>query len=115
MTQSVAQAATKLLAHTNKVIRGTLLGSASRIIEDTPVDTGLLRSNWQATVGSPANGEVGNRSESVSKAQASAKALSVNLGDVFYLTNNVNYAIFQELERGMMRRELARLSAKLGS
>lgn len=115
MSQTVEQAAAKILARTEKLIRGTLLSSSSRIIEDTPVDTGLLRSNWQATIDRGASGEVPNRGESAAKAEAASTALAVKLGSVFYLTNNVFYAGIQELQQGMVRREMARLSARLGS
>lgn len=115
MSQSIEQAAAKILARTDKLIRGTLLASASRIIADTPVDTGLLRSNWQATIGRGATGEVSNRGQSAATSEAASTALSVKLGDVFYLTNNVFYAGIQELKQGMVRRELSRLASKLGA
>tara|TARA_E500000318_G_scaffold101261_1_gene104616 strand:+ start:159 stop:506 length:348 start_codon:yes stop_codon:yes gene_type:complete len=115
MSQSVEQAAAKILARTEKIIRSTLLGSASRIIEDSPVDTGLLRSNWQATLDRGATGEVSNRGESAAKSEAASKVLAVKIGSVFYLTNNVFYAGIQELQNGMVRREMARLASKLGS
>lgn len=115
MSQSVEQAAKKILARTEKLIRGTLLGSASRIIQDTPVDTGLLRSNWQATVDTGAQGSVANRGEATAQSEAASRALSIKLGSVFYLTNNLAYAAIQEMKAGMVRREMSRLTSKLGS
>ena len=111
MSQSVEQAAAKILERTEKLIRGTLLGSASRIIEDSPIDTGLLRSNWQATIDRGATGQVSNRGEAASKAEAAGTVLAVKIGSVFYLTNNVFYAGIQELKQGMVRREMARLAS----
>jgi len=115
MSQTIEQAAAKILARTEKIIRATLLGASSRIIEDTPVDTGLLRSNWQATIDRGASGEVSNRGEAAAKSEAASKVLAVKLGNVFYLTNNVFYAGIQEVQRGMVRREMSRLASRLGS
>jgi hypothetical protein len=113
MSQTIEQAASNILARAEKLVRTTLLGSASRIIESTPVDTGLLRSNWQATIDRGASGEVSNRGGGAATSEAQSTILGMQLGSVFYLTNNVFYAGFQELERGMVRTELARLAAKL--
>lgn len=115
MSQSIEQAAAKILAKTEKIVRATLLGSSSRIIEDSPVDTGLLRSNWQATIDRAATGEVFNRGQSAAQSEAASRALSVKLGNVFYLTNNVFYAGIQEIKQGMVRREMSRLASRLGS
>jgi hypothetical protein len=38
-----------------------------RLIEKTPVDTGYARFNWQTTIGSPAEGQVGERQKSTAK------------------------------------------------
>jgi len=115
MSQTPKKAAEKLIGHTEKFVRGTLLGASSRIIEDTPVDTGLLRANWQATVDSYPTNTVFNRGGQAAMSEAADKALTIKLGSTFYLTNNIVYAGFVELQRGMVKKEISRLSSKLGA
>jgi hypothetical protein len=73
------------------------------IVRNTPVDTGLARSNWRASVGSPLNSTIepykrGNRlgiNETANASDAIAQARfaisSRESGQVAYLTNNVWY------------------------
>lgn len=75
----------------------------SRVIMRTPVDTGRLRGNWQATVKGPANGEVEvddnaspvrqrGEGSSIAKQAMALKVLGENDPTVFYLTNTLPYA-----------------------
>lgn len=70
-----------------------------RIITDTPIKTGRLRANWQATVGeTPSTVGVFNGSENyqgeilttIKKGEAELE--SIGIDDTSYITNNCNYA-----------------------
>lgn len=76
-----------------------------RVVADTPVDTGFLRSSWQPSIGSPAAGQGTVTGSAGSGAQAAAaKALTaigvtitdMKLGDKFHLSNNADYALHVE-------------------
>lgn len=101
-----------------------------RIIMRTPVDTGRLRGNWQATTKSPAVGEI-SRNDNSSPVNArgagasSAKAdmedlvLGVDNPTVFHLTNPLPYAAVieygdphgsRQAPQGMVRISVAEFS-----
>jgi hypothetical protein len=74
-----------------------------RVIMRTPVDTGRLRANWQATIGAAASGELdetdssgqarpdgGGSSKTTAKMQA--VVLGADVAKPIYLTNNLPYA-----------------------
>lgn len=76
------------------------LEALARVVRRTPVDTGRARGNWQATIGSPATGQVdavdrGGGETVAAGARAIAKLPPYS---VSFLTNNVPYA--QRLEEG---------------
>lgn len=66
------------------------------IIKNTPVDEGRAKGNWQTTVGSPAGGELGIRSESAAIAELEQNCGKV--GTVTYMANNLPY--IKRLEEG---------------
>lgn len=71
-------------------IRGVKIELFTAVVKDTPVDTGRLRGNWQATVHQKATGQLGDRPES-----AVISEIMANTGkaaDTSYLTNNLPYA-----------------------
>lgn len=71
-----------------------------RIVEDSPVDTGRFKGNWQATIGSPASGTLETLDKSGAATLAKANAIAQNAGgNVFYLVNNLPYA--RVLEYGL--------------
>jgi hypothetical protein len=71
-----------------------------KIIYGTPVDGGRARGNWQATLGSPATGEVATFDRDGASTLAGAVAMAGQAaGNVFYLTNNLPY--IRTLEYGM--------------
>ena len=69
------------------------------VIEKTPVDTGVARANWIATLDSAHSGTSSAKDKSgmvaIAKANSVAKKAS---GKVFYLTNNLPY--IRKLEFG---------------
>jgi len=54
---------------------------------------GHLRANWQATLNSPANGEIDSVSSSTSVASAKRTTGQAKIGDSIYFVNNLPYAI----------------------
>lgn len=104
-----------------KVIRGTLLSFTSRVIKETPVDTGRLRGNWQASLNVPENAPVERlqRSpEGVANTDANASLNNLKIGDIFWFTNNLPYArrieegYSLQAPQGMLRRNVALLASK---
>ena len=83
-----------------KVVRGTLISLSSRIIKRSPVDSGRFRGNWQATIGSPASGQLSSidTNGSATSANAANVANRLEAGSIFYLTNNLPYG--ESLEYG---------------
>ncbi len=88
-----------------KVTKNVARGIGATLVDSTPVDTGLARSNWRATLNGPASGTIppyspGNHlgiSESANASGAKAQQKQVierfdasKLGSIF-LTNNVHY------------------------
>ena len=85
----------------NQGIRATLFEVSTAIIKDTPADTGRARGNWQASVGRGATGDVSVGSVRSGEAKAIAdvdQTVSVAVGDLYYLTNNLPY--IERLEFG---------------
>lgn len=69
------------------------------VVAGTPVDTGRARGNWQASIGSPADGTLEktdkNGGTTINKGAKVAKDAT---GNVFYLTNNLPYIYRLEFE-----------------
>lgn len=85
----------------DQATRATLLELSSAIIKETPAKSGRARGNWQASVGRGASGEVpvsGIRSGEARAIAQVDQTISVAVGDVYYLTNNVPY--IERLEYG---------------
>ena len=72
----------------------------SRVILNTPVDSGRARANWQVAIGSVPEGvlELEDKSGTATVSAASAAAADLGTGDVIYLVNNLPY--IQKLENG---------------
>jgi hypothetical protein len=77
--------------------RKLMFDAFAKLVEYTPVDTGYLRNNWQATVGRPADGTVGTPvadDQTVPRPDASRVANAVAVIPPYqktWLTNNVDY------------------------
>ena len=116
----------------SKMVRGTVLGIMRDTIKDTPVDSGRLRNNWFASIGSPVSKEremgktkKGNTSKAASAANANAVdvASKFKMGDEIYFTNNLPYAMVTEFGgmvngsvrkgQGMLRRAIGIRTSKL--
>jgi hypothetical protein len=96
-----------------KIRDAVLLKLFGAIIDDTPVDTGRLRGNWNTNIGLP-NLKTNNKKSNSAKARATKALSSSQLEDVIYFTNNLPYAGAIEMghskqaPQGMMRINLTR-------
>lgn len=101
----------------DKVRRASCLDLFRLIINNTPVDKGLLRGNWRTSVGFPQTEPI-PRTEKEDGTEVFAEAAS-NLGglhDTVYFTNNLPYAQRIEYDgwsefkapQGMVRKNVIR-------
>ena len=101
-----------------KIVRGTLLGMTSKIITRSPVDTGRFRNNWIPSFDAPASGTASNASGN--SASSAAQAITQwQVGQTFYLTNNLPYSVRLEFghspqaPNGMLRLTLAEYQTEM--
>ena len=112
----------KYNGNVDKAVRTTGFELVRRVVNNTPVDTGRLRGNWQATVDAPATGTI-ERDDKSGQAtiQAAMPAIKQKTGRVFWLSNNLPYARRIEYEghssikapAGMVRVSIAELQDSL--
>jgi hypothetical protein len=104
-----------------KMVRGTVIGCAARIIKRTPVDEGTLRGNWQPSIGQPVQTTIErmDKNGTASASDVSREGQRLNIGSVFYMTNNLPYAAAIEFgsskqePQGMMRIEVLETAAAI--
>ena len=89
-----------LAGYAEEMVRGTLFSLASRIIKESPVDTGRFRGNWQASLNTPKQGRLQQFDKSGASAinDMSSVVAGLKMGQTFYLANNLPYA--RRLEYG---------------
>ena len=92
----------------NEATRAVQISLFSSVIQDTRVDTGRLKGNWQTNVGSPVTTETDRLDPNGTEAEREVRQ-TVTSGDVVYFTNNLPYAEVWEQEDGMVRRNMARI------
>jgi len=92
----------------NEATRAVQISLFSSVIQDTRVDTGRLKGNWQTNVGSPITTETDRLDPNGTEAEREVRQ-TVTSGDVVYFTNNLPYAEVWEQEDGMVRRNMARI------
>ncbi len=118
---TIGQAVININKRTEKMVRGTIIGCASRIIKRTPVDEGTLRGNWQPSIGQPVNSTIvrTDKSGQAASADMAREGQRLNIGAVFYMTNNLPYAAAIEFgsskqaPQGMMRIEVLETAAAI--
>jgi hypothetical protein len=119
---TIGQAIANINKRTEKMVRGTVIGCASRIIKRTPVDMGTLRGNWQPSIGQPESSAITrtDRTGSLGAADIAREGQRLNIGAVFYMANNLPYAARVEFEawskqapQGMMRIEVLETAAAI--
>lgn len=89
-----------LPSHNELVLKRLAFEAFKRIIFRTPVDTGRLRGNWQASVGQPKTNQLQRKDKpGAATLAAGLAALSdVPPGTVVWITNNLPYA--EAIENG---------------
>lgn len=99
-SQDLDKATLNLAGYAEEMVRGTLFSLASRIIKESPVDTGRFRGNWQASLNAPKQGKLQRLDRTGGGAinDMSSVVMSLKMGQTFYLTNNLPYA--RRLEYG---------------
>lgn len=80
------------------VLRKVSLDIFSRIIMRTPVDTGRLRGNWQATLDKPANSEIDRLGSGPALGAMTQTVLGAESPTMFHLSNTLPYAARIEYE-----------------
>ena len=92
----VKAAADKMMVDAAKFVQENYSKVCNGIVADTPVITGKLKNNWNATIGSPLaadRSEDGFGLDSVSSYKAVAEKITpATIGQKFFLTNGVEYA-----------------------
>jgi hypothetical protein len=122
--KSFKQALDNLAEMPEKVVRGTLLALAGRIIDDTPADTGRLRGNWQASFDAAKTTQLQRTQKNPGGGAATDEANQTvgryQPGQTFYLTNNLPYAAVIEFggskvkaPQGMLRKNVAAYQARI--
>ena len=110
-----------LKGYAEEMVRGTLFALSSRIIKESPVDTGRFRGNWQASVNTPKKGKLQRKDKSgaASINEVSSIVMSLDMGQTFYLTNNLPYArrleygYSKQAPSGMLRINVMRVQSEL--
>ena len=98
-----------------KVKRKLAFDLYADIVERTRVDSGLLRASWamsDAPVLTPAPEGERSASEASAEAMARASVPQAPFQDVF-ITNNLEYALVQELHLPFLRPAIAELEARI--
>lgn len=92
------------------------------VIEDTPVDSGRLRANWQTNEGSPATGEIDSTDQNRPLKEVEDVVSRSKRDGEINLTNNLPYSVDIEFggsstkaPQGMLRKNVARISDILRS
>ncbi len=89
--QAVGKWGIKALVRIDKIRRASILELFSLVIDGTPVDTGMLRGNWQTTINSPSTSRIDRLDKGGMAAKAEALANLGSLLDVVFLTNSLPY------------------------
>lgn len=119
---TIGQAVLNINKRAEKMVRGTVIGCASRIIKRTPVKDGTLRGNWQPSIGQPVTTEIAraDKSGAMVTTDIAREGQRLNIGAIFYMTNNLPYAAriefdawSQQAPQGMMRIEVLETAAAI--
>lgn len=112
--QKIRRAGLLALNLSHRLIGKAVIAIDQALVFQTPVDTGLARSNWQTGVGFIPSSPVANRGAGAVVAEARAAARQFEQGnrrepgsgpDTIYIVNNLDY--ISELNRGSSRQAAA--------
>ena len=95
----------------DEFVRAVKIKLFTGVIENTRVDTGRMKGNWQTTVGSPATDTVPIRSEAETISDMKNKLGGA--GDTTCLTNNLPYVGVYEERDGMVAKNIARIETNI--
>lgn len=117
----IAKFNSKAMAKADEERRSITITLFNGIISDTPVDTGILRGNWQITENQPATSTLNRTDKNNTVAQGDVLSFMVGSkgrDSVVYMTNNLPYAhriefdgYSQKAPQGMVRRNIARVNS----
>jgi hypothetical protein len=97
-SSDVAKFADKVGKSVPDTMRAIALDVFESIIDDTPVDKGTARGNWQTSIGSPKTGVIARTGGSGAIAELKSVLPSFGIDNTIYLTNNLPY--INKLEYG---------------
>lgn len=95
------------------VDRGFKLDLFSRVVQNTRVDKGRMRGNWQVSTGTPAQGETGRLQSEANAVLDPTEVAKIMPFSVTYLTNNVPYVLIWEVRDGITGRAVTDARATL--
>jgi len=107
-TVNISAWAKKTNTTLDEAARGITISLFSAVIMDTRVDTGRLRGNWEASIGSPITIAT-DITDEAGTGTVSAMQRKVRSGEVNIMTNNLPYAEYWEQQDGMIAKNMARI------
>ena len=107
-TVDIRKIAEQTNATLDEAARAITISLFNGVINDTRVDTGRLRGNWQASIGQPEQGTIERLDPNGTQAATEVES-TVQSGEINYLTNNLPYAEVWEQRDGMVARNAARI------
>lgn len=118
------KAISNMLGEQEKIVKGTILSTCTRIVKRTPVDTGRLRGNWQASINTELSGTLSEKDKSgdstINEASNEISRLEV-MKDIYIFINNLPYAAriengySEQRPTGMMRISVAETNAAIAA
>lgn len=96
----------------DETVRAVKIATFNGVIDDTRVDTGRLKGNWQITTGRMADSEIERSDKTGSNVKAEVSA-GVTTDNIDYLVNNLPYAEVWEERDGMISKNVARLERNI--
>lgn len=118
----VARFAKKANASVDAVVRKVTFDLFFEIVQRTPVDTGRLKANWQASQNVPVTGTVTSTDKDGNTTMVAIAGAIGGAGSVTYLANNLPYAHRIEFDgwsrqapAGMVRVSMARVQRLLSA
>lgn len=105
---SIAQFARKTQSTLDESARAIKLELFGAVIDDTRVDTGRLKGNWQTSTAAPITQTIERLDRTGSAVRAEAQRVVTSRG-VDYLVNNLPYAPVYEERDAMIERNMARI------
>lgn len=118
----VASFAKKASASVDAVVRKVTFDLFFEVVQRTPVDTGRLKANWQASQNVPVHGTLTSTDKDGNTTMVAIAGAIGGAGSVTYLANNLPYAHRIEFDgwsrqapAGMVRVSMARVQRLLSA